>query len=233
MDFYNQMAQFYDDIFPTKQNQIDFVLHHATKNKHMLDLGCANGGLLAALQYNGYSGVGIDLNNVMIEIAKNKQIKNTKFLVMDMIDILKLRQSFALITCFGNTLVHIDDKVKIAKLLRNIYQTLNQDGYFLVQIINYDRIIRQNITKLPTINTPKVSMSRDYQLYSDHIIFQTTITTKDHSTTNTVPLYPIFKDDLIALIKDAGFKNIACYGDYNRDSFDYNHSMHCIVTCQK
>ena len=75
----------------------------------------------------------------MIDKAINKSIleKNTVNFVNG--DMTKINETFKnnkykSIFCIGNSLVHLEDKNKICKLINDIYSMLENDGELVIQI---------------------------------------------------------------------------------------------------
>jgi trans-aconitate methyltransferase len=94
-------------------------------DEKILDLGCGDGVLtqiLSTLVPNGFV-VGVDASRGMIEVAKEKESKNLKFLLMD-IDDLRLEDKYDLI--FSNAALHwIKNHQKLYEKLSVI---LNENG---------------------------------------------------------------------------------------------------------
>ncbi len=131
---------------------------------------------------------------------------------------------FGLVTCFGNTIVHLSTEDEILDLFKQIRYALSSDGTFLGQIINYDLILNENRDSLPTIENEKIRFVRDYHIADDqsNIIFETELTIKDSSEniSSSVNLMPMRKATLENLLKLAGFDTVKFYSDFNRSTFD-------------
>lgn len=76
MDFYNDIAEYYDSIFPLSNAQLDFVRSMVsntdTQPTRLLDIGCGTGSLSIALAEKGYKVTGIDSDPKMIKKATEK-----------------------------------------------------------------------------------------------------------------------------------------------------------------
>ena len=64
------------------------------------------------------------------------------FIVMDKGDILQF-SAFDGVLCFGNILPHLPDEVAIHRFFSSVYQSLHNDGVFIVEVLNYDRILAE------------------------------------------------------------------------------------------
>ena len=87
MALYEKIAEFYEEIFPLKQTRLDFIDYFLKNSSRILDIGCATGELALALTKKGHHVVGIDLDEKMIELAREKTKRlglNTGFFIKDM-----------------------------------------------------------------------------------------------------------------------------------------------------
>ena len=74
--------------------ETNFLISFIEKNKKILDIGCGNGIFLERLskKIKFKSALGIDYSNEMISEAKKRNLKRTKFEVIDMTYKSKLSQ---------------------------------------------------------------------------------------------------------------------------------------------
>ena len=145
MDFYQSIAKYYDYIFPLKTAQVDFTLKAAKEIDavSILDIGCATGAFARKMGEHIGEVYAFDLDSDMVDIAKSKnQGSNVHFTDGNMLDIDELYSGkmFDMVTCFGNTLVHLSVE-ELEKVFAAIKAHLN--GVFLIQILNYDYILRE------------------------------------------------------------------------------------------
>jgi hypothetical protein len=108
-----------------------------------------------------------------------------------------------------------------------MYSLLNQNGVVILQIVNYDRILRYDIKELPPIDRLEygVRFIRNYKLEGDKILFKTKLIINNNRTyDNCIKLYPLQSQALVNMLKEVGFKDIKLYGgfdekEYTLDSF--------------
>lgn len=98
--------------------------------KIILDLGCGIGSFTKYVADKGYMVEGIDFSKNMISIAKEK-IENANFYEMDIND-LKTNKKYDGIMSI-NSIIHIEKK-EIKKVLKSIYNILEDDGVFFLII---------------------------------------------------------------------------------------------------
>ena len=85
-DTYNEVAELYDAVFTdirVRKDEWEWINQHlhASRDIHVLDIGCGNGALLNALCERIAEGVGVDESESILERAKkrNSEISNLKF----------------------------------------------------------------------------------------------------------------------------------------------------------
>lgn len=227
MSFYEEIADYYDLIFPFNKAHIDFVKSCVDEPyiaKKALDAGCGTGDLVIALGDMGFCAVGIDDDAMMLHKAGEK-VKNENSVEFIRLDMAEIERYFAVpvfdaVLCFGNTLVHLTGLSEIESFCKQVRDVLKDKGRFLLQILNYDHILDHNINKLPLIENNVIVFERFYE-YDDKnnlIRFRTVLTVKESMRIieNTIPLYPLRKQELDAVLKKAGFTNVSYYGDFDR-----------------
>jgi hypothetical protein len=105
-----------------------------------------------------------------------------------------------------------------------------------LQIVNYDRILEENIQVLPLINNNTVKFERYYEYIPkrNKIGFSTVLTVKKKNRVvkNRVELYPLKNKELKNLLKKAGFANPLLYGSFARQPFSHS-SLALIVEVEK
>jgi ubiquinone/menaquinone biosynthesis C-methylase UbiE len=227
MSFYEEIAEFYDFIFPFNNAHINFVkssIKEPYMAKKILDAGCGTGDLVIALADMGFHAIGIDDDAMMLHKAGEK-VKNETRSEFTRLDMREIKRYFAApdfdaVLCFGNTLVHLSGLPEIESFCKQVRAVLKDKGRFLLQILNYDHILDHNIRKLPLIENNIIVFERYYK-YDDInnlIEFRTVLTVKESKKIieNTILLYPLRKQELNKALKKAGFTRVLYYGDFDK-----------------
>lgn len=225
MDFYTSISKYYNDVFPLNKAQLPFIQSCTTDMKNILDIGCGTGGLSIELSdiFNTVSA--IDTNEQMLDIARNESHNsNIEFRVGGMLDVddMYAPEYYNTVLCFGNTIVHLNNIVEISLFFKKVKKILAPEGKFLFQIINYDNILDNNCTGLPTIENDRIKFERNYSLNSDgKIDFSTVLTILEtgEEINNNVELFPIRKNEVEKALVDAGFSTILAYSSFKKDPY--------------
>ena len=228
--FYNQIAEKYDFIFPLSPAHKTFFASEL-HGKTILDVGAATGNLTAYLSSQGYEVTAIDLSERLIAKAAEKGV-TVQQLNMLAIDELP---TFDNIVCIGNTLPHLDSKTSVQLFLQKAYRQLTQGGKLVLQLVNFQKYFAQQqgdyLGNLPLIENDKVKFERYYYLNEEgKIRFKTIL---DDTIKNEELLQPIFADQLTEWLTQIGFQAINLYGNFKKDPFDPNASMALIIVAEK
>ncbi len=229
MEFYQMIGKYYDDLFPPSQSQIQFLLKLLSPASKVLDLGCATGGYALALAEQGHEVTAIDLDEAMIHILENK-LKHkplpVKPQVGDIQQVGKLTETYDLIYCIGNTVVHLASVAALETFLKDVHERLKPGGHLVIQSVNYDRILKDQVQSLPQINReyPVLSFFRRYHHEPGHIRFEGTLTLEEGADrkmwTAETKLLPILKEDFKQGFIKAGYSEMGFYGDFNETPFN-------------
>ncbi|KAA3617940.1 MAG: class I SAM-dependent methyltransferase [Calditrichaeota bacterium] len=226
--FYQSIADYYDHIFSSSSNQAEFIvaqMHNHGLDKHLLEIGCGTGNLCWQLSTFFNKVTAIDLDAQMLQKAAEKapHFKNKiDFYELDMLGIGQKfsKTKFDAIICFGNTMVHLRSLAEIKRFIQQVQQCLTPSGKFFIQIVNYDRILQQNIEVLPMIENDIIRFERNYLYHADRnkIEFKTYLTVKnqDMQIENRVELYPLLKQELEDIFLSLGCRKTKFYGDFKK-----------------
>ncbi|WP_341877637.1 class I SAM-dependent methyltransferase [Defluviitalea saccharophila] len=242
MGFYETLSTYYDKVFPLSDPCKTFIEKNLLQEKgKILDVGCSTGELDIFLGEKGYEVLGIDLDQKMIQIASEKIAGRelpVEFKVMNMehLEANFSESQFDGVICIGNTLVHLSGIPQIKGVLKQMVSLLKPGGVLILQIINYDRIITQNVTELPPIENEDVSFIREYDYHEaeNKVAFKTTLKVNKTNETfeNEISLFPLRYEILKTMLTDLGLKNINWYGSFKGEPYDWN-SYATVVTAQK
>lgn len=230
MSFYQDFSQYYDLIFQARKPQLDFIRKRTPKNGKILDVAAGTGNHALALQKSGYEVWAVEYDEKMLQHLEEKQSdypEQVQARLGDMreIDSYYPADYFDTIYCIGNSLVHLPSVEDITTFLTSAEKLLKKDGTLIIQIINYNRILDQDLKGLPTIRNEedpdlKAEFVREYEKTDagDHLNFKTRLTIEKPGEIkvfeNETPLLPLRFEALSSLLVKAGFEELEAYGNF-------------------
>ena len=158
MSSFDDVALAYDDSIDWKARlarEMPFLMSRlgSPKGKNVLDLACGTGRHSVAFALEGANVVGIDNSEVMISRAKEHAVSNgvsPEFVFGEMAEFQLLTTGkFDLIICLGNSLALLDDLNTLEKVLSSVCNSLNDDGVFVAQVLNFEEIHRTGFRFFP------------------------------------------------------------------------------------
>jgi glycine/sarcosine N-methyltransferase len=195
---YHHLADHYDTLFPIDQHIKPFLKGFVHSQGKALDLGCGTGRMTQIIHDFGMEVIGIDLDEKMIEVARQRH-PDVMFKVQNMMDAF-IDKNYDLITCFGNTLPHLDEN-SLDHFFELLSKHLSKQGVMIIQMLNYDQIMTNQPKSLKTIEKPGIIFERNYAYFADHIVFETRLTLEETTQIGFNILYPHQQSTLIKLIQ--------------------------------
>ena len=212
MDSYHGIARHYDEIFPLTPAKLSFVRSLVgTGAKEILDIGCATGTLARTLAGYGHRVCGIDLDEEMIAIARERSATEDpapEFRVLNMLDLSRSFSpgSFDMILCLGNTLPHLAGREEIAAAVGDVFGLLTAGGSATFQIVNFHHFVG---AELPAIERGQLRFTRRYEQENGdpRIRFITSLETPEATapTEDDALLYPLSLEELHGALRACGF----------------------------
>lgn len=245
MGFYEQLSKYYEDIFPTSKIAVEFIASVAGEpEKELLDVACGAGGHSLELAKRGFNMTSSDLDEKMI-VALNHKAKEQQLDITsaqeNMLDIHgKFDKKFDVIFCIGNSIVHLDSKKEIQMFFSNMFDSLHAYGKFIVQIVNFDKVLLSDDMKLPLIQNDAagVTFERFYKNAEEgKVIFATTLTVDNSeerlTAENKILLTPVNSTEIVEMLEVAGFSKVKLFGDFNSNEYVQKSSNAIIALAEK
>jgi SAM-dependent methyltransferase len=131
------------------RREVDFIEESLAVEKHavVLDLACGMGDHANELAARGYSVVGLDLSNGMLDIAKRGAKRRLAadpgfapptFTHGDMRD-MSYEEAFDGVYCWSTSFGYFEEEKNLA-VLSKVHRALRQGGMFLLDVINRDYV---------------------------------------------------------------------------------------------
>lgn len=218
MDFYSMLSIHYDDLFPPGAKQQAFLSRYLPRSGRVLDIGAGTGGYAAHMAASGAPVEALEIGSMYPLLAKRALERGFAALEMGMEDIAALEpEAYGLITCIGNTLVHLAGQAETAVFLKACRRLLQPEGVLILQIVNYDRVRLRGVTELPLITVPEkgLRLRRHYQLEEDAVRFRTQLESGEQCWCSETRLMALTRLQLCQLLEEAGFESYQVNGDFS------------------
>ena len=200
---YNEEFTFYDTIL--KKN-------NCTK---ILEVGCGSGMLARRFLKNGYSYLGLDLFNEILEIART-ELKTDTFVQCDMRN-LTFSELFDSVLITGRSIAYVTDNKGIIDTLTGVHKSLKNKGLFVFGVFeangifnnfnDFEQDITHNNKRIKRISKLKKNLETGwtYDWYAKYIIEENgNVVEYDDLTT----LRAFTKDEILLFLKLTGFEVI-------------------------
>ena len=213
-------------------------------SKRLLDLGCGTGEHARFLVEQGFSVVGVDASESMIEKALEQPLPpGLSFVHGDVSELESLTDGcFGGAICLGNTLPHVKTDQALADFLRGLRRRLAAGARWVLQLLNYERIVARGERHLPlnfrSHEDGESVFLRLMRLEDDGrvLFFPTTLEFRPQAdppvsvaASKRVELRAWLLPELEAAFDAAGFHERQLYGTFDRRPFEPLESRDLIV----
>lgn len=123
----------------------------AAPARRVLDLGSGTGEHARFFASHGFSVVGVDVSDAMMERAlEGGTPEGVQFIKGDLLHVETVVQGpFGAAVCLGNTLSHIADRDSLVQLFSGVRAVLTPGAPFVLQILNYEHFRQTGQRSLP------------------------------------------------------------------------------------
>lgn len=221
-------------------------LLESAPDRSVLDLGCGTGEHVAFYAGRGARAVGLDRSEKMIEAAREHEGQGRGRFVLgeaaDAPQLLADEPPFGLAICLGNMLPHLEGEPALDAFVSAVAGLLAPGGRFLIQLLNYDRIVDTPIRTLPVNVRPgddgkEIVFVRVMQPLPNQQLafFPTTLELDPNAeepitvkSTRRVLLRAWREAELTSHLTEHGFR-VKRYGDMTGGPFDVKHSTDTVL----
>ena len=244
---YDHAAEHYDAFNEARSRVVNRVLERLlkeTSHHKILDFACGTGSQVFHMAKKGYSIVGVDINDKMLTVAREKADRSK----LD-IPLLKgdMRTSqlgtFGVVITIFNAIGHLTQHDFVIAL-QNIHRQLEPSGFYIFDIFNLEYLlIHNNIKKLTIdwVNTRDAGVCRKIQystitdaglLTSYTIHHEIDFSGHDSTRTEIQTLQVYTEKTLEKLLSQSGF-GVVKIVDISGKLFDPKRSQRMLVVAQK
>lgn len=138
MKLHREFANIYDVFMETVdyENWYQFLRKYIKNKGEILDLGCGTGEFSVRFLKDGFSCIGVDISEVMLEIAgdKTKELENIEYYNEDIRDF-KLKREIDYIICNFDTVNYFEKFEDLERFFSNSYDNLKDGGIFIFDVV--------------------------------------------------------------------------------------------------
>jgi SAM-dependent methyltransferase len=220
------LSENYDRIFPLNMKLADMVQELTPAEGIVLDVGCATGTLLRELEKRGLKTAGMEYEHSLAGYMERTQVGDMRFLPYR-------SEVFDSLVCTGNTLAHADNHKDACGIMGEFARVLKKGGSAVVQVLNYEMILREKPDELPVIQNNGLRFERLYHYHKDHITFTGVLKVDETVRNSCVRLYPLTRGEIRSCAEENGLEVAAEYGGFDRSEFSLERSFAYIVQLRK
>lgn len=239
MDFLHNLVEYYDELYPVTNEQIDFIesLCSSFSNPHkILQIGSGSGTLAHTLAKKGKDVTGIEMSQPLLTsstLKRRTQLLSIRFFKMSAMEMDKYlgKQFYNVIMCLNNRLVSVRDRKCAEKVLKNCKTLLSSNGKMIIRAYNYDYIKKGNLPSEKKSERAKLITEIEVKSDDSAILNQKIVTfNKTLPIVQNMDIFPLTKKVLYELAIDAGFKKVDFYGDYGKTPLsDNSEEIICVL----
>jgi len=245
-NLYDVEASLYDEIYDYVDDVALYLEYAKVVGGLVLECGVGTGRIAIPLARAGINVVGIDVNERMMAIAREKIAKEppdvrqrVKLLKADMRNF-QLEEKFSLCIIPFNTFLHMLTVEEQESTLRAIHRHLLKKGLLIISVFNPDLIRPQNVLRLEAVKQVKDEIIMRF--YTQNFDFPNQTTTlqyiydfvkSDDSVrrriVSPIKLRYVFYDEMRHLLVRTGYETENVYGDEKKSPFQSNSRLMIFV----
>lgn len=242
-NFYNSASAYYDKMidFDSALQKRKILLSNFVdkKIKSIADVGCGTGVDSISLSQFGLNVNSFDPSLEMIKTARtNSEKQNCKidFYNFGANEIPKtFYNKFDLVVSLGNTLANIPFS-QIKNSVAKLFKLLKNDRRVLIQILNYEKILREKERIVNITKKDSEYFIRFYDFGTKDLMFNILKFNSDQTTKKeliSTKIFPYTSKEFKKVFKEAGFKKIELFGGLDKKPFDAKTSSDLVLFAHK
>jgi SAM-dependent methyltransferase len=210
------------------------ILHNFPA-KNALDAGCGSGFHSILLSQLDLEVTGMDNSDHMLNLAKNNSQEyqvTPSFVNNDFISFNpSMENGYDAVFCLGNSFVHLLSESGRISALTNFRNYLLPGGYLCIQIVNYDKVLKNRQEILAVRDVKNNLITRMYSFNQSTITFKVKVESKDGCDEYSTELYPLQSEEILSHLRSVGFNRINLFGDLNLNLYTRFQSENICIFC--
>ena len=213
----------------------------------ILDSACGTGMHAIALAQKGYATAGADLSPKMVERARSNAGQAGVRVRFEAAGFGEMEttfgpRSFNALLCLGNSLPHLLSEVELTRAMSDFAACLNPGGLLVLQNRNFDAVMKRRERWMEPQSYREGEREwlflRFYDYEDNGLISFNILTLRREGNKGweqrvmTTPLRPLLQEETVRLLGEAGFDEVASYGDMSGSSFNPETSGNLVVVAR-
>ena len=145
----------------------------------------------------------------------------------------KLTNTFDAIFCLGNSFAHLLSGKDQEAAMSIFKDYLHPGGYLCIQIVNYDKILKEKKEVLAVREVNKQRITRLYSFNDPTITFTVRVENGSQVNEYSTELYPMKSDELLSVAQKSGLSRVQLHGDLNLNPYNRFESANICAFCFK
>lgn len=238
---YSRLAGQWNSLFPPDSERVSFLVglfEGMNSDVRIIEVGCGTGATAISLATLGYSVAASDLDKDMIMSAQQSaglryatvsenyypEAGEVRFTVDDMIGALEKAPagSVQTVLCLGNTLAHLTGPGELSRFFKAAASALIVDGTLVIQILNYQRLLRLGSIELPELTGDGLQFRRrqSFDRASGLVVFETEVESGNRTERRTHNLLPLSVEQLTRSAQETGLSSSGVYRDWKGTAYE-------------
>jgi 2-polyprenyl-3-methyl-5-hydroxy-6-metoxy-1,4-benzoquinol methylase len=209
--------------------------------KTVLDAGCGTGLHSIVLAGMGKNITGADLSAKLLARARlhaKEQGVRVRFVRAGFGAIReKADGPFDAVLCLGNSLPHLLTAGALISALRDFHRVLKPGGLLLLQLINYDHVLKEKAQLVGVRHDRELTFIRTYDFLAKNVRFNILTLRKKGDRTlpklRSTELHPWQRRELLTALKKAGFMGPDVFGGLDKKLFSAKESTDIVIVCKR
>ena len=246
------LQSFYDNLAPDYDLMTGFPDRFAREQKFFkgivkryrittaIDAGCGTGFHALLLSQFGVKVTAVDISRKMILATRKNsreyhlpiRTRQSSFTELSK----KIRNRVSALFCMGNSLAHLLTERELVDSLCNFHQVLQPGGILVIQLVNFDRILKEKKALQNERESGGITFRRSYKYHKKSITFIIEIKSGDNKETIkkiSVKLNPIRSDELQELLTRTGFSPVDRFGSIAEEYFSPDSSRDLVILAKR